>query len=147
MPTTEPTTEIQPYLMFGGRCEEALAFYQRALGATIDMKLLFRDSPEAPPPGTLPPGFENKVMHSSFRVGSAVVMASDGCEAASQFSGFSLSLSLPTAAEVDRAFNALAEGGKVCMPLAQTFWSPRFGMVTDRFGVNWMLTVLHKSGQ
>ncbi len=142
-----PTAEIQPYLMFGGRCEEALAFYQRALGATIDMKLLFKDSPEPPPPGTLPPGFENKVMHSSFRVGDAVVMASDGCEAAGQFSGFSLSLSLPTAAEVERAFHALAAGGKICMPLTRTFWSPLFGMVTDRFGVNWMLTVPHKSGQ
>lgn len=139
--------QIQPYLMFGGRCQEAIDFYKRALGAKVEMVMQFKDSPEPMPPGTLAPGYESKVMHSSFRVGDAVVMASDGCGEKQSFAGFSLSLSLPTAAEVDKAFNALADGGKIGMPLAKTFWSPRFGMVTDRFGVNWMLTVPHDKHQ
>ena len=138
------TIQVQPYLMFGGRCQEAIDFYKRALGARVEMVMLFKDSPQHPPPGTLAPGFENKVMHSSFRIGDAVVMASDGCDATQGFKGFSLSLSLPSEADVTKAFNALADGGTVGMPLAKTFWSPLFGMVTDRFGVNWMLTVPHK---
>ena len=134
-------TEIQPYLFFGGRCDEALAFYKKALGAEVDMLMHFNESPEPPPPGTIKPGFEKKVMHSSFRVGGNTIMASDGCGEESKFSGFSLSLALPTVADVDRAFAALSEGGKVTMPLNKTFWSPRFGMVTDRFGVGWMVSV------
>lgn len=134
-------TLIQPYLFFGGRTEEALDFYRSALGAEIDMIMRFKESPEPPPPGMLPAGFEEKVMHASFRVGGAVVMASDGpCEEPG-FRGFSLSLAFPTADEVDRAFAALAEGGEVQMPPSKTFWSSKFGMVTDRFGVQWMLTV------
>jgi PhnB protein len=136
-----PSTLVQPYLMFGGRCEEALAFYRTAIGAQVDMVMKFKDSPEPPPPGVLAPGFENKVMHSSFRVGGSTVMASDGCHHGSKFDGFSLSLSVQTEAEADRAFAALAEGGKVTMPLAKTFWSPRFGMLTDRFGLGWMIIV------
>lgn len=132
---------IHPYLFFGGRCEEALDFYRLALGAKIDMVMRFKDSPQPPPPGCLPPGFENKVMHSSFRVGNAMMMASDGCDEKQSFTGFSISLSLQTEADVDRVFNALAEGGKAQMPLAKTFWSRRFGSVTDRFGVNWMVMV------
>ncbi|MFM9995995.1 MAG: VOC family protein [Phycisphaerales bacterium] len=136
-----PDTIVQPYLFFGGRCEEALAFYGSALGARVEMLLRFSESPEPAPPGVLQPGFENKVMHSSFRIGDTTVKASDGCHETSSFSGFSLSLAVPTAAEADRAFAALAEGGRVTMPLAKTFWSPRFGMVTDRFGVGWMVSV------
>ena len=132
---------IQPYLFFDGRCEEALEFYRAALGAQIDMVMRYKDSPEPPPPGMVPPGYEEKVMHASFRVGGATVMASDGCGAANTFSGFSLALSVPTEAEADRSFDALADGGQVQMPLAKTFWSPRFGMVTDRFGVGWMVMV------
>ena len=132
---------VDPYLMFGGRCEEALAFYQTALGAEIQMVMRFNESPEPPPPGVLAPGFENKVMHSSFRVGSSTIMASDGCDANSTFSAFKLSLSVVTEAEADRLFAALAEGGQVQMPLGKTFWSPRFGMVKDRFGVEWMVIV------
>lgn len=132
---------IQPYLFFGGRCEEALSFYQKALGAKVDMMMRFNESPEPPPPGCLAPGFEKKIMHSSFRVGGTMIMASDGCDERLAFAGFSLSLSLPTEADVDRAFSALADGGAVQMPLAQTFWSRRFGMVTDRFGVQWMVLV------
>jgi PhnB protein len=132
---------VQPYLFFGGRCEEALAFYRTALGAEIDFLMRNKESPEAPPPGMLQAGFEEKVMHVSFRIGSTVLMASDGCNDQSSFSGFTLSYAAPTEAEAHRAFDALAEGGKVSMPLTKTFWSPCFGMVTDRFGLSWMVTL------
>jgi PhnB protein len=135
------STVIQPYLIFGGRCQEALEFYKAALGAQVDLLMLHKDSPEPPPPGMLKPGFENKVMHTTFRVGGSTLMASDGCGEETSFTGFSLSLAVPTEAEADRAFAALAEGGQVKMPLAKTFWSPRFGMLTDRFGIGWMVTV------
>src|SRR5262249_15245314 len=135
------TTLVQPYLFFGGRCEEALEFYRTALGAQVDCVLHFKDSPQPPPPGVLQPGFESKVMHASFRVGANTLLASDGCNDKSTFSGFSLALSVPTEADADRVFAALAKGGQVQMPLAKTFWSPRFGMVSDRFGVAWMVMV------
>jgi PhnB protein len=134
-------TLVQPYLFFNGRCEEALAFYGTALGAKVEFLMRYKESPEPMPPGRLPAGFENKVMHATFHIGGTTLMASDGCEENAHFEGFSLSLALPTEAEVNRAFAALAEGGKVGMPLTKTFWSPRFGMVTDRFGVGWMVTV------
>lgn len=134
-------TLIQPYLFFGGRCEEALAFYRTALGAQIDMVMRFSESPEPPPPGMLAPGFENKVMHAQFHIGGSMVMASDGCDPGSGFSGFALSLAVPTEAEADRVFAALADGGKVQMPLVKTFWSPKFGMLTDRFGISWMVGI------
>lgn len=133
---------IQPYLMFSGRCEEALEFYRTALGAQIDMMMRFKDSPEPPPPGMLPSGFENKVMHASFRIGGNILMASDGCEEGQRFSGFSLSIAVATEAEADRFFAALSDGGQVQMPLEKTFWSPRFGMLTDRFGISWMINVV-----
>ncbi|MBS0425405.1 MAG: VOC family protein [Proteobacteria bacterium] len=133
---------IQPYLMFGGRCEEALEFYRSALGAQVDMLLRFSESPDPTPPGMLPPGFENKVMHASFRIAGNVIMASDGCEVGTQFKGFSLSISVATEAEADRYFAALSDGGQVQMPLTKTFWSPRFGMLTDRFGIAWMINVV-----
>jgi len=135
-------TVIQPYLFFGGRCEEALEFYRSALGAQVDILMHYKDSPEAHPPGMLPPGFENKVMHATFRIGENVLMASDGCGESSAFDGFSLSLAVSTEAEADRVFNALADGGRIRMPLAKTFWSPRFGMLTDRFGLGWMVNVV-----
>ena len=138
------TTIIQPYLFFGGRCEEAVEFYKSAIGAQVDMIMYHKDSPDAPPPGMLPPGFENKVMHASFRVGESLIMASDGCGEAQKFEGFSLSLCAPTEAEAQRAFAALSEGGKVTMALTKTFWSPCFGMLEDKFGVGWMVTVPHK---
>jgi PhnB protein len=135
------TTLVQPYLFFGGRCEEALAFYRTALGAQVDFLMRYKESPESLPPGRLPAGFENKVMHTTFRIGDSTLMASDGCEAGSKFAGFTLSLAVPTEAEADRAFAALAEGGQVTMPLTKTFWSPRFGMLTDRFGMCWMVSI------
>lgn len=137
-----PSPLIQPYLMFGGRCEEALEFYRSALGAQVDMLMRFSESPDPTPPGMLPPGFENKVMHASFRIGDNVLMASDGCEVGAQFKGFSLSISVATEAEADRYFAALSDGGQVQMPLTKTFWSPRFGMLTDRFGIAWMINVV-----
>lgn len=140
-PATAARTLIQPYLFFGGRCEEALAFYTKALGAKTDALMRFNESPEPAPPGMVKPGFENKVMHAQFTIGGNTIMASDGCGPGPGFSGFSLSLALPTVAEVDRAFAALSEGGKVGMPLSKTFWSPRFGMLTDKFGIGWMVSV------
>src|SRR5262245_9598967 len=117
------TTFIQPYVFFGGRCEEALKFYKTALGAQVDMLMHYRDSPDPPPPGKLQPGFEDKVMHTTFRIGGSTLMGSDGCEEGPGFSGFSLSLSVPNKAEAERAFAALSNGGQVQMPLARTFWS------------------------
>ena len=136
-----PASSIQPYLFFGGRCEEALEFYRAAIGAQVDMLMRYKDSPEPPPAGMLPSGFENKVMHATFRAGETTLMASDGCGENSNFNGFSLSLSVPTETEADRAFAALTDGGQIKMPLAKTFWSPRFGMLTDRFGLGWMVSV------
>ena len=134
--------KVEPYLFFEGRCAEAVEFYRRALGAEVTMLMRYKDSPEPPPPGMVPPGSDNKVMHASFRVGDTTVMASDGgCSGKAAFGGFSLSIAAPDAATADRLFNALADGGQVSMPLGKTFFSPRFGMVTDRFGVGWMVIV------
>jgi PhnB protein len=134
---------VEPYLFFNGRCEEAVEFYKKALGAEVAMLMRFKDSPEPHAPGMLPPGSENKVMHASFRVGNTVVMASDGfCKGQTDFQGLSLSLTVSNEAEADRAFAALADGGQVQMPLNKTFWSQRFGMVTDQFGLGWMVTVM-----
>lgn len=145
MSTTNGSGIIQPYLFFNGCCEEAVEFYRKALGAQVEMMMRFNESPDEPPPGTVPPGYENKIMHASFRIGGSTVMASDGCATEKpSFEGFSLSLSVGTEPEADRAFAALAEGGKVQMPLGKTFWSPKFGMLTDRFGVGWMINVVPK---
>ena len=131
--------QVQPYLNFNGRCEEALAFYGKALGAKIERVMHFKDSPD---PSMVSPGSENKVMHSSFRVGDAIVLASDGrCQGETNFQGISLTLTVPDEAEAERRFGALSDGGQVQMPLTKTFFSPRFGMVADRFGVTWMVLV------
>jgi len=135
--------QVQAYLFFDGRCEEAVEFYKTVLGAKVEMLMRFKESPEPPAPGMVPPGSENKIMHTCFRVGDTAVMASDGgCTGKASFQGFSLSISVPNAAEADRLFAALADGGKVQMPIGRTFWSPRFGMVADRFGVSWMVNVV-----
>jgi PhnB protein len=134
--------KVEPYIFFNGRCEEAVEFYKKTLGAEVMMLMRFKDSPEPPQPGMVPPGSENKIMHVSFHIGDSTVMASDGrCEGRPSFQGFSLSLTVAHEAEADRVFAALADGGQVQMPLIKTFWSPRFGMVADRFGVAWMVTV------
>ncbi|MGE5242193.1 MAG: VOC family protein [Bacteroidota bacterium] len=134
--------QVEAYLFFEGRCEEALEFYRKALGAEVTMLMRYQDNPEPPETSKAPPGSENKVMHASFRIGETTVMASDGlCQGKPSFQGFSLSLTVPNVAEADRKFAALADGGQVRMPLATTFFSPRFGMLTDRFGVGWMIIV------
>jgi PhnB protein len=135
---------VQPYLFFNGRCEEAVEFYKKAIGAEVQMLMRNAESPEPPPPGMLPPGSENKVMHVSFKVGDTVVMASDGHNSGTpDFRGFSLSLTVADAAQAQRLFAALSEGGQVQVPLGKTFWAPMFGMLTDRFGVGWMLSAEH----
>ena len=134
--------QVQPYLFFDGRCEEALAFYRKALDAEIGMVMRVKQSPPPPPPGTYPPGSDDKIMHAAFRVGETTVMASDGhAQGQPKFQGFSLSITVKDEAEAERRFGALAAGGEVKMPLAKTFFSPRFGMVADRFGVLWMVIV------
>ena len=138
--------QVQPYLFFDGRAEEALDFYARTLGAKVEMLMRHKDSPEPPPPGMVPPGAENKVMHACFRIGETQVMASDGrCTGKPAFQGFSLSVSANDEAHAKRLFNALADGGQVQMPLGKTFFSPAFGMVADRFGVSWMVIAPERS--
>jgi len=133
---------IQPYLFFEGRAEEAAAFYQKVFGAELQMLLRYKDSPDPCPEGMIPPGSENKVLHMSMKIGDGVVMGSDGCCSGKQsFQGFSLSYAAKDAADADRIFEALSDGGEVRMPLGKTFFSPRFGMVADRFGVAWMVIV------
>lgn len=133
---------VEPYLFFDGRCEEAIEFYRKALGAEVTALIRYKESPEPPPPGMIPPGSENKVMHSNLRIGETMVMASDGnCQGKPSFQGFSLSVTAPNEAEAKRMFAALTSGGQVQMPLAKTFFSPCFGMVADRFGVSWMIIV------
>jgi PhnB protein len=134
---------VQPYLMFDGRCEEAIGFYRHALGAEVTAMLRFKEAPEPHPPGMIPPGAEDKIMHSSFRIGSTEVMATDGdCGGKPQFQGFSLSITAKDDAAAKRLFTALAEGGQVQMPLGKTFFASSFGVVGDRFGVSWMVVVL-----
>jgi PhnB protein len=131
--------QLVPYLDFDGRCEEAVEFYRRALGAEPAMLVRFKDSPDR---SMISPGSENKVMHTSFRIGDTTVMASDGhCQGRTHFQGISLSLNVSSEAEAKRLFAALSDGGQVRMPLTKTFFSPAFGMLADRFGVSWMIHV------
>jgi uncharacterized glyoxalase superfamily protein PhnB len=132
---------VQCYLTLGGRCEEALEFYKQAAGARVDVVMRFDESPDPVPEGMLPPGFEKKVMHAQFTIGTTTVMAGDGCGNEGKPAAFSLALTVKTPDAADRVFNALAEGGAVTMPLGKTFWSPRFGMLTDKFGISWMIMV------
>lgn len=133
------STSIQPYLFFNGRCEEAIEFYRTALGAEVGMLMRFRENPDTPPPGTVPEGWDDKVMHAELKVGGGMIMMSDGCETTAGFEGFCLALNVATADEATRFYHALCEGGKITMPLGETFWSACFGMVTDRFGIGWMV--------
>jgi PhnB protein len=134
--------QVQPYLMFDGRTEEALNFYKSKLGAQVSALMRFK---EAPDQSMCAPGSGEKVMHSCFRIGDTSIMASDGeCKGKTNFQGFSLALNAANPAEAERLFNALSDGGKVQMPLTKTFFSPSFGMVADRFGVSWMVVVEQK---
>lgn len=134
-------TTITPYLDFAGRCEEALSFYADALGAQIETIMRFNESPDPTPPGMLQSGFEAKVMHSSFTINGVRLMATDGGNDQSKFDGFQLAFSVATESEARKTFDALAAEGSVVMPLCQTFWSPCFGMVADKFNVRWMVMV------
>jgi PhnB protein len=130
--------QIQPYLFFDGRCEEAIEFYRRALGAEVIMLMRYKDSPEP----AMVHGGGDKVMHARLQIGESTVLASDGrCQGRPNFEGFALSLTAADDAEAKRLFEALGEGGQVQMPLAKTFFASSFGMVADRFGVGWMVYV------
>jgi PhnB protein len=130
---------VQPYLFFDGRCEEALDFYKTAIGARVEMLMRWKDSPDK---SMCTPDNAEKVMHAQFKVGDTTVMGSDGRNTGNpNFQGFALTINGKDEAEVDKLFNALGEGGQVTMPLAKTFFSSRFGMLADKFGVNWMLLV------
>jgi PhnB protein len=134
-------TKVEPYLFFGGRCEEALAYYQQAVGAEVVMLMKYKDNPSPDAAASIPMGFEDKIMHATFRIGESILMASDGCDDSIPFQGFRLSLACGTREEAERAFAELAHGGIIQLPLTATFWSPCFGMLKDRFGVDWMVTL------
>lgn len=135
---------VQSYLNFEGRCEEAIAFYKQALGAEVDMLMRYKESPEPPPADCAPQGdYQEKIIHSAFRIGSTMVMATDGFNSGKpEFKGIQLSLGVTSEAEARKRFDALSEGGQVTMPLSKTFFSPGFGMLTDRFGLAWMVNVV-----
>ena len=132
-------SRIDPYLFLNGRADEAIAFYQDALGAELAMRMSFGESPEKSPM-PLPPGWDKKVMHAALKVGDTHLMLSDAdCADDAQLKGFRLSLDCDDEASARRAFDRLADGGQVQMPLGKTFWSPLFGMLTDKFGIGWMV--------
>ncbi|MCC7421658.1 MAG: VOC family protein [Planctomycetaceae bacterium] len=139
--------QVEPYLSFEGRCEEALEFYKKTIGAEVTALMRFKDNPDSGkagegcgPGATMPPGIDNKVMHSSFRVGKSTIMATDGsCNGKATFAGISLTLAVDTPSEAEKYFTALSNEGSVTMPLGKTFFSPAFGMVADKFGVHWMV--------
>lgn len=131
--------QVQPYLFFDGRCDEAIEFYKKNLGAEVGMVMRWKDSPDK---SMCTPANENKVMHASFTIGETRVMASDGRNTGKpNFDGFALSLDARNEADADRMFNALVDGGDVTMPMSKTFFSSRFGMCRDKFGVHWMIIV------
>lgn len=131
--------KINTYLFFSGRCDEALEYYQKHLGANVELLMRFNESPDPLPEELLQAGFEDKVMHCEFSIGDMRILASDGCNDADSFSGFNLALTLSSEDEAQRVFSALADGGSVRMPLEKTFWSPLYGQVTDKFGMGWMV--------
>lgn len=136
-----PATHIQPYLFFNGECEEAIEFYKTAIGATVQHMMRYKESPEQMPGGPMKPNYGDKIMHVTFKVGDSTIMAADDCMSDRTFDGFSIMLALPTEADVKKAFAALSVDGSVTMPPMKTFWSPCFGMLTDKFGVGWMVSV------
>jgi PhnB protein len=132
--------QVNPYLSFEGRCEEAVEFYKKAVGAKMEFMMRYKEAPDKPPEGMVAPGSENKIMHCSFMIGDSRIMATDGgCTGGGKFEGISLALSSKTAAETEKLFKGLSEGGQVQMPLGKTFFSPSFGMVQDKFGIGWMV--------
>jgi PhnB protein len=134
--------DVETYLQFDGRCEEAIEFYKKALGAKVETLMRFKESPDQ---SMISPGSAEKIMHSAFRVGDSLIMASDGyCKGSPTFQGFSLTLQPKTRAEAEKLLAALGDGGQVQMPLTETFFSPAFGTVADRFGVHWMVVAQRK---
>jgi PhnB protein len=134
---------VEPYLNFDGRCEEAIEFYKKSIGAQVTALMRFSDAPPGAGGPNMPKEIQGKVMHASFKVGDTTVMASDcNCTGKPNFLGISLSLIARSDAEAERAFTALSEGGKVNQPLGKTFFSSSFGVVADRFGVSWMVVVM-----
>ena len=136
-----PAKLLTPYLFFSGRCEEAIEFYQESLQAEVEVLMHHRDSPSPHPPGILQEGFEDKVMHATLRIGETILQLSDGCGDQGTFDGFRLSLAFDQEVEAKKAFENLSKSGEIQMPMTRTFWSPCFGMLTDRFGIGWMITV------
>ena len=133
---------IQPYLFFRGRCEEAITYYKAKLGAEVVMMMRFKENPDKPGPEKVPPALDNKIMHACVRVNGAEIMMSDGMRSGPlDFQCMSLSLSVPSASEADRIFNALAAEGTIQMPMGKPFYAQRFGAVADKFGVSWMVIV------
>ncbi|OAI22646.1 hypothetical protein A1351_03915 [Methylosinus sp. R-45379] len=133
---------MKPYLFFSGRADEAIAFYQKALGAEVNFLLRFDESPEPPPPGALAPDWGAKIMHSCLRIGDSEIFLSDGCGTdAAHFEGFAVSLEAKNAAQAEGFYAALLDGGEARMPLGETFFATSFGMAVDRFGVLWMIVV------
>ena len=131
---------VQPYLFFDGKCEEAIEFYKSAIGAEVEMLMRFSENPDKPDPSHMPPNSENKVMHAAFKVGGTQILASDGhCAGKPSFQGFGLTLGAKSDAEAEKLFGAVGKGGQVLQPLTKTFFASKFGMVTDRFGVMWMV--------
>jgi PhnB protein len=134
--------QVQPYLFLDGRCEEAVEFYKKALNAKVEMMMRFKDNPEDPSGKHAPPGGADKIMHCALRVGDSLVMLSDGhCQGKPNFQGFSLTYATKTEAEAEKLFGALSDGGEIRQPLVKTFFSPKFGMCADKFGVGWMVLV------
>ena len=132
--------KIQAYLSFGGRCEEALEFYKKSIGAEVTSLMRWKESPDAAMKP--PPGFEEKIMNAAFRIGETQLMADDGIgPKQAEFKGMSLVIEVADDAEAKRVFTALGEGGTVTMPLVKTFWSSSFGVLNDKFGVPWMVNV------
>lgn len=133
---------IQPYLFFRGRCEEAIAYYKEKLGAEVVMMMRFKDNPDKPGPDKVPKALDEKIMHASVRISNSEIMMSDGMKSGPlDFQCMSLSLRVPTEAEADRIYGALAKEGTVQMPIGPTFFARRFGSVADKFGVSWMVIV------
>jgi len=131
--------QVQPYLFFDGRAAEALDFYKQAIGASVKMMMRWKDSPDQ---SMCTPAKADKIMHAQFEAGDTTIMASDGRNSGTpKFDGFALSIVANTEAEADKLFGALGDGGQVTMPLGKTFFSKRFGMLADKFGVHWMIPV------
>ena len=146
MSTLKPGYSVEPYIFFPGKCEEAIEFYRKAVGAEVVMLMRYKDAPPCdPPPGSapmqMPPNWSEKVMHARIKIGGSLILLSDACSEQQASEGFSLSLTVPNAPEAEKVFGALAKGGKIEMPLGKTFFSPAFGMLKDQFGVSWMVYV------